>query len=464
MDPTRRQFLVAALAGLGWTRLPAVAWSEEKPAAYRMPRESDPHAATWMAYGATARAWGTTGAFGATRRVARHDLMRIAATLSRFEPVRMIVASAAERAEAQARLNAVLRGEHPKDQVHQGDADALAYRAGRIVASQPLPPIRSERVQFIVQPVDDLWVRDTAPVFVRGENGRVAAVDFNFNGWGQEPIRTGLKGWRKDPRKLRNGIAEQDVRNDRRVAAFVAKHARVPRVSTWLTLEGGGLELNGRGLALATESSILNPNRNPGRGKRAIEAELRRVLGVEHVLWLPGIRAEDITDGHIDFYARFIGDGEIVYTWDGGRDELGAPTTDARNLAALRQAIKRLEAEPVSARTRWLGPAAKRLRLTPLRSPDPLRVISAVARRTPELARADVLQEDTFAAGYVGYYEANGCVLLGQFGDPETDAAALRLLASRHADRTIVQLTTDGLANAGGTTHCATQQQIAGSW
>ena len=248
--------------------------------------------------------------------------------------------------------------------------------------------------------------------------------------------------------------------HDRKVARFISAHLGVPRVATWLTMEGGGIEVNGRGLALVSESCVLNANRNPGKSKAQVEAEFARVFGVQHVLWVPGVRATDITDGHIDFYARFATDSEILYTWDGGLDEDDEASVDALNLEMLEAGAARIHALPKADRTRLLGRADARIRLTALASPDPERVRASVVKRTPALARRGYFQDESFAAGYVGYYEANGCVLMAQFGDPVADAAAFETIRERYPERTIVQMTTDGLANGGGTIHCATQQQI----
>ena len=124
----------------------------------------------------------------------------------------------------------------------------------------------NRRVQLVKRPIDDLWMRDTGPVFVRGAGGRRAGIDFNFNGWG----------------------GKQAHRGDAKVARWVTALTKVERVRSTLVLEGGGVEVDGEGSAIITESCVLNRNRNPGVSKAACEAELRRVLGIRKVIWLPG--------------------------------------------------------------------------------------------------------------------------------------------------------------------------------
>ncbi|GAB2582656.1 agmatine deiminase family protein [Kribbella endophytica] len=436
------------------------------PAGFRMPAEGGPHAVTWMAYGATPGVWGedSVSAYGRDLRnspvVARQDLVRLAATISRFEPVALLVNSAADETEARRFLAACSAGRAVKDQV----GDELD-RSGRIYAGgEKLPAVGT--VDLVRMPLNDLWARDTAPVFVRDTGGRLHAVDLNFNGWGQWLPRTGLPGWRKDPAKTRNGIRDQPITRDRGFAAGIAADADIQVVRTWLTMEGGGLEVNGAGLGVATESCILNPNRNPGKTKAAVEAELRRLFGVERMLWMPGRPAIELTDWHVDFLARFVAPGKLLYAASDDPD-------DGPDQRALRAGVEEINALPANERALLLGgggrsggggAGADRLTLHAVQPPDPEQVFAAYEERNRALPiterGADEFGE-TAATGYVGYYEANGCVVLGQFGDLEADQAAYDLISELYPDRVVVQLTTDGLANAGGTIHCATQQQPA---
>ncbi|MFD6888094.1 agmatine/peptidylarginine deiminase [Streptomyces sp. NPDC059957] len=284
-----------------------------------MPAESAPHAATWMAYGATVSAWGddTADAFGRdlsnSRTIARQDLMRVAANLSRFEPVFMLVDSDADKAQATAYLEAIVAQTSAKDRFHDTVDGSGRIYLGAGKSPEALPPIRTHPITFVIQHINDLWTRDTAPVFALDPDGRLHGVDLNFNCWGQSPITTGLPGWTKDPEKTKNGVIDQPIDGDRHVAKAVTRYVRTPTVSTWLTMEGGGLEVNGHGLGIACESSIINDNRNPGKSKTEIEAELRRVLGVEKMLWLPGVKGEELTDWHIDFTARFTSPSDLLF-------------------------------------------------------------------------------------------------------------------------------------------------------
>lgn len=400
-----------------------------------IPAEESPHAATWMAYGATAEAWGTTGHYGASRAIARQDLIRIAANVSRFEPVKMLVANEQDRQEAERYLAKIKRelAQNPHDR----------YSANGVFSTSELPAVEAGgKIEFILCPVNDLWVRDTAPIFVR-QGDAVAGVDLNFNGWGQEP--TGAAGWQKDADKAENGILDQPIDADRKVADFILRHTQTPKISTWLVMEGGGIEVNGEGTAICTESCILNPNRNPGRSKADVEAELLRLFGVRKVIWLKGLKAHDITDGHIDFYARFVNENTVLYALDNDPESSDYAVT-RENARVLAQATT-ANGTP--------------LELIALHAPDMDRVYEAVnARQWP--GQRSRFNEDSFAAGYIGYYATDQAVVMAQFGDETADRAAYDVLQRCYPQHHILQIATDGLANGGGTIHCATQQQIMG--
>lgn len=202
----------------------------------------------------------------------------------------------------------------------------------------------------------------------------------------------------------------------------------VDTIHTELVLEGGAIEVDGRGTAIVTESCVLNDNRNRGRSKSEVEAELRRLLGLHKVIWLPGIAGMDITDGHTDFYARFAGPGVVVAGLDNDPDSFDYEVT-RRHLDILTSATD----------------AAGRL-------------LHVEVLEAPEQGRDEFESED-FAAGYINFYLANGGVIAPQFGDPQADTKAKSTLERLFRGRRVVQLDIDGIAAGGGGIHCATQQE-----
>ena len=376
MTLSRRSFLrtTGLLVGGGLAGCGLVGGAESgdrMKSTWRMPDEGEPHSRTWMAFATSSEIWGRR----LLPRVQR-DLALIAKTIAKHEPVSMLV--------RQSDLNTA-----------QGLLAAL--------------PATAHKVDLIVSPLDDLWIRDTGCSFVvkQNEPHKRAGVNFNFNGWG------------------RKQIFDQDAK----IAAFMAQKARVELLTASLVLEGGGIEVDGQGMALISESCVLNENRNPGVSRADFEAKLSALLGLRKIVWIPGIKGKDITDGHTDFYARFAGPGLVLAGFDSDPDSYDHAVTQA-NLEALGRATD-LDGRP--------------LEIVTLTAPLDTRDAS-----------------ENFAAGYIGFYLCNGAIICQEFGDQPADEAAKATLKDVFPGRVIEQLNVDGIAAGGGSVHCCTQQEPAG--
>ena len=333
-----------------------------------MPDESHPHKRTWMSFIASYAIW-------EDRQVpeVQRNLALIARTIAQYEPVSLLVRK-------------------------QDYKIAVKLLGGLNNHNYPI-----ELIEFTM---NDLWMRDTGPAFVVNTQGQKAAINFNFNGWGED----------------------QAFELDAKVANFVAKQAAVKSIQSKLVLEGGCFELDGQGTAIMTESCILNDNRNPNKGKQEIEDELKERLGLKKIIWLKGIKGKDITDGHTDFYARFARPGVIVVSRDTDKSSY-----DYR--------VTRENIETLSASKDAQG-----------------NLFDLIILDTPWDINNRYGTKD-FAAGYVGYYVCNGAVIMQKFGDKKTDAVAKIKLTKAFPNHHVVQISIDGIASGGGSIHCATQQE-----
>src|SRR5262245_3886794 len=222
----------------------------------RMPAEWEPHRGTWLSWPHKEESWP-----------------------GKFEPVPGVFVE-------------MVRALAPGEQVHinvAGDAMEAAVRV--LLWSSDVALLN---VFFHHNPTNGAWCRDHGPIFVhRGQDGRREEVilDWGYNAWGDK----------YPPYDL------DDV-----VPTRIGREFGIPVVAPGMILEGGSIEVNGRGTLLTTESCLLNPNRNPGLSREQIEARLREFLGVTHILWLgDGIEGDD-TDGHIDDLTRFVDEHTVV--------------------------------------------------------------------------------------------------------------------------------------------------------
>ena len=260
----------------------------------------------------------------------------------------------------------------------------------------------SSKVELWDVPTEDLWCRDSGPLFARKPDGQLVVSHIQFNGWGNKQVHQ------------RDGI----------IASSVAKRLGLPILPSGLKGEAGGVEHDGHGLLLAHESSWVNKNRNPGQSRDEIEEKLLKAYGADRMMWSPGVWGEDITDYHIDSLARFTGPGRVLINLPDEPDD-----KDPFHQAAL-ETHDKLIAEKLD-----------------------VEVI-------PEPAKRRVKSID-FVASYANYYVCNGGVIAAQFGDKEADVIAIQALRKHYPGREIITLNVDALGEVGGGIHCATQQMPA---
>lgn len=265
--------------------------------------------------------------------------------------------------------------------------------------------VHSERVHLHRAPNNFSWTRDHGPIFLKHEDGRVMLSHWRFNGWGEQ--------W---PHDL-----------DEHIPEHIADITGFERAEIPMVLEGGSIDVNGRGTLLTTSSCLLNKNRNPELTKEQIERYLRETLGVRHILWLGGEIVGDDTSGHVDDLTRFVAPGTVVTVVESDpHDENFAALQE--NLTLLRS-MKDQDGTP----------------LTVIELPLPSPVILGGTR---------------LPASYANFYIGNAAVLLPVFDDPN-DAIAIEALTRAFPDRRVVPINARDLVWGFGAFHCVTQQQPA---
>lgn len=267
------------------------------------------------------------------------------------------------------------------------------------------------RVRIEVVESNDVWCRDHGPITVRDADGEWVHLDFRFNGWGG---------------KFEAALDDQITR---RLAERGALSAPVRTVD--FVLEGGGIEVDGRGTLLTTERCLLAPTRNPGLDRAGIEAVLKPLLGVDRVLWLRhGDLLGDDTDGHIDTLARFCDAGTLAYQACDNPADPHYP-----ELAAMAEELRALRT-----------PDGAPYRLVALPLPDPIHELDEQGRPGRRLP-----------AGYANFLILNGAVLVPVYGDRH-DEEVLARLRPLFPDRQVIGIDCRALIAQYGSLHCVTMQ------
>jgi len=336
-----------------------------KPSGFLMPAEWHPHKATWLAWPKNRETWPEH------MDEARRAFCEMIGHLTKDERVRLLIP--------------------PLDQ-------------------EPPPSFPQEvvsRIDFLEIPYNDSWMRDAGPIFVHSEKeeNRLAAHDFIFNAWGDK-----YQPWDDDDAIPSRALSSESI----------------PVYCQDFVLEGGSIDVNGRGTLITTEQCLLNPNRNPRWDRSGIEDQLKRLRGVQRVLWLgEGIEGDD-TDGHVDDITRFVNETTLI--------TMRAPNKSDANFLPLEENFKKLKT---------MGDQDGN-KLTVVDLPMPDIELSGPFGRSP--------------ASYANFYIANKRVLVPVYGAPNGDSV-LSSFRDLFPDREIIPIDCTGLVCGLGAIHCVTQQE-----
>lgn len=334
---------------------------------YVMPAEWAPQDRIWMAFPCEGY---TLGESEAARHEARSTWAAVAHAIAEFEPVTMVV-DPGSRAEAKRYL--------------------------------------SESIEVIEAPLNDAWMRDMGPTFVHEADGSVAAVDWVFNGWGAQE-------W-----------AQWDL--DAEIGRFVALAAGTPVISSALVNEGGGIQVDGEGTVLLTDTVQLDPGRNPTISREQVEAEMARTIGATHAVWLPRGLTRDSekfgTRGHVDIVAAITSPGRLLLHTQ--RDESHPDFVVCKEIRAA------LDGTHDAAGREW--------EITEM--PAPATLTDA---------------EGWVDYSYINHLVVNGGVIACGYAD-DNDREAVAILEEHYPGRRVVSVDARPLFERGGGIHCITQQQ-----
>ncbi|CAM4021289.1 MULTISPECIES: agmatine/peptidylarginine deiminase [Bacillus cereus group] len=341
--------------------------AQEKVGKYTMPDEKSKHEGTWLQW--------------------PHDYTYGQEYKKEVEPIWIEMVSALTEGE---KVHIVAYDQEEKERINQ-----LLTDEG----------LNMEKIDFFIAPTDDVWARDSGPMFVYDNNKNLKILDPGFNGWGK-----------KTPYK-----------NDARIRENLSKQLGVERID-WhkFVLEGGAIELDGNGTALLTRSAVTNKNRNSKLSEAEIEKYISE-LGVTNFIWLDGVPNIDITDFHIDGFAKFHDKSTIITLAEDDLVEWGLSNKDIDTLMRAKNAA---------------GGKYKYVYLP-------------LSKNKVTLESGKTLD---YKGSYVNYYIGNKVVLVPNYNDPN-DKIANETIQKLYPDRKVVGIDVRELYKNGGMIHCITQQQ-----
>ena len=344
---------------------------KEKPTTlgYRMPAEWEPHEGTWLSWPHKEASW--PGAFEPVPAV----FANIVKNLTDSEFVRINVAD-----------------------------EEFAERVRKILSKAA---VNLSRVTFHFNPTNDAWCRDHGPIYVtRIINGKRerAINDWGFNAWGGKYLPADL----------------DDV-----IPTRIAHESNEILFTPDIVMEGGSIDVNGKGTLLTTEACLLNRNRNPHLNQAQIEQHLRDYLGVTNILWLGDGIVGDDTDGHVDDLTRFTSHDTIVTV---------------------------LEDDPADENYHLLKENYERLLKMKDQDGKPFRIV------TMPMPGERYMEDQRLPMSYANFYIANKAVLLPTYRH-KNDVKAAEILQKLFPTREVISIDCTDLIWGLGSIHCVTQQQ-----
>lgn len=343
--------------------------ASEEDILYRMPEESEEHEGTWLQ-------WPHEHQYGFDYRNRLDDTwVLMTKELVGSEKVHLIV----------------------YDNTEEERVTNLLTNAG----------VELTNIDFKIYKTDDIWIRDNGPIYVRDKDGKLVIENWGFNGWGNDAK---YENCNEIPKKI---AADQN--------------RTIIDISDEIISEGGSVEIDGHGTLMACKSSIINNNRNRGMSQADIEKLFTKYLGITNYIWLDGVAGLEITDMHIDGFARFGNSTTIVTMEQKDLLEWEVPQSD---IDILYSATNKNETPYTYIKI-------------------PLTQNNVVTTYGKDLK---------YKGSYINYYIANTKILIPNYEDPN-DELANQMIQDLYPNRTVVGIDVRNLYANGGMIHCVTQQQ-----
>ena len=261
----------------------------------------------------------------------------------------------------------------------------------------------NNNVEILELPINDAWCRDSGAIFLLNDKNELGGVDSDFNCWGYK----------------------ENFELDDKVAKFMIEKTNSKYFKNNMVLEGGSINVNGKGTMITTEQCLLNKNRNPELSKEQIEKNLKDYFGVSKIIWLKH-GTDEGTDGHVDNVACFSNSNTILtMTCTDKSDSYYDLLTE--NLEILRSSTDQ--------------------------DGNPINIIEL------EMSKKRLIPNDDEPSSYINFYISNNAIILPIFGDEPADENAKKILNSQFQNRQIVCLDGRDILLGGGNIHCITQQQ-----
>ena len=344
--------------------------NEFKDVGYRMPAEWEKQKSTWVAWPHNKKDWP-----------------------NKFELIPDIFAQIIAKISKFQKVNILIENKNLKKKIYLILKNYLA---------------NTKNINYKICKTNRVWLRDSFPIFVKNKLNQKVLIDWGFNSWA----------------KYKN------FNHDNKIGIKIKKFLNLDSVrpkfkNRRIILEGGSIDVNGKGVLLTTRECLQSKiqERNIGFKRKDYEEIFKKFLGIKKVLWLnKGIVGDD-THGHIDDIARFVTSKKIFIAYEKNKNDV-----NYKKLRENYQIIQKLNKK-------------KEFKIIKIPMPN-AKYIDGV--RVP--------------ASYLNFYIANRIVLVPVFSD-EKDKKIIKIFKKHFKNRKIIPIDCSLLIWGFGAIHCMTQQE-----
>ena len=344
--------------------------SKFKDVGYRMPAEWEKQKSTWVAWPHNKKDWP-----------------------NKFELIPDIFAQIIAKISKFQKVNILIENKNLKKKIYLILKNYLA---------------NTKNINYTICKTNRAWLRDSFPIFVKNKLNQKVLIDWGFNSWA----------------KYKN------FNHDNKIGIKIKKFLNLDSIrpkfkNRRIILEGGSIDVNGKGVLLTTRECLQSKiqERNIGFKRKDYEEIFKKFLGIKKVLWLnKGIVGDD-THGHIDDIARFVTSKKIFIAYEKNKNDV-----NYKKLRENYQIIQKLNKK-------------KEFKIIKIPMPN-AKYIDGV--RVP--------------ASYLNFYIANRIVLVPVFSD-EKDKKIIKIFKKHFKNRKIIPIDCSLLIWGFGAIHCMTQQE-----
>jgi len=343
--------------------------------------------------------------------------------------------------------------------------------------------IDTNKIEFYIMSDNRLWMRDHGATYLINGKGEKQVVDFGWTAYGNYDFQVNRFKGNTDSAFY---YYQKELKKTGLIDSLMAESGELESQKAAVNMEGGSIEVNGKGTLILCERVTFQ--RNPDMSREELEVVFKKALGVKHIIWLEEGLADDpyyfsqIVDnyygwgtyGHTDEFVRFVNDTTVLLAWvdESEKDDNSLNWINyermSRNLEILEKSTDQDGNRLKVIKVPLPDVVYKRVKVVENRQGDwDMNVdLNWIANTDQVIEIGDSLNRVP-ASSYLNYLVTNGTVLLPSYTTENTsqekEDAVVNIFKEVFPKRKLIFINAMNLNYYGGGIHCITQQEPRGA-